>query len=230
MNKQDFIAIPRNSMLSICLMMSLSLSGCKTLDPYSGESKINKTTQGAAIGAAAGAVIGVLTGDGGRERRRNALIGAGLGALSGGAVGYYMDRQEAALRQQLASSGVSVTRHGDQIILNMPGNITFDIGSADISANFFRVLNGVSLVVKEYDKTLIEVVGHSDSTGRADYNQALSEQRAHSVSEYIISQGIVAERLGAYGYGEDYPIADNNTAIGRSLNRRVEIVLLPITR
>ena len=199
------------------------------MDPYTGESKVNKTTKGAAIGAAAGAVIGVLSGDGGRERRRNALIGAGLGALTGGAVGYYMDRQEAELRQQLAGSGVSVIRQDDQVILNMPGNVTFDVGSADISAGFFRVLNSVTLVVQEYDKTLIEVVRHSDSTGRADYNQALSEQRAHSVSEYFISQGVLPQRLGAYGYGENHPIADNSSPSGRALNRRVEIVLLPIT-
>jgi outer membrane protein OmpA-like peptidoglycan-associated protein len=222
--------MPKILIVIFCTICTFSLLSCKTLNPYTGESEINKTTKGAAIGAAAGAVIGVLSGDGGRERRRNALIGAGLGALAGGAVGYYMDRQEAQLRQQLAGSGVSVTRQGDQIILNMPGNITFDVGSADISAGFFRVLNSVTLVVKEYDKTLIEVVGHSDSTGRAEYNQALSEQRAHSVAEYFISQGIVAERLGTYGYGEDHPIADNATEMGRALNRRVEIVLLPITR
>ena len=222
--------MPKILIVIFCTICTFSLLSCKTLNPYTGESEINKTTKGAAIGAAAGAVIGVLSGDGGRERRRNALIGAGLGALAGGAVGYYMDRQEAQLRQQLAGSGVSVTRQGDQIILNMPGNITFDVGSADINAGFFRVLNSVTLVVKEYDKTLIEVVGHSDSTGRAEYNQALSEQRAHSVAEYFISQGIVAERLGTYGYGEDHPIADNTTEMGRALNRRVEIVLLPITR
>jgi len=122
-----------------------------------------------------------------------------------------------------------VIRQDDQVILNMPGNVTFDVGSADISAGFFRVLNSVTLVVQEYDKTLIEVVGHSDSTGRADYNQALSEQRAHSVSEYFISQGVLPQRLGAYGYGENHPIADNSSPSGRALNRRVEIVLLPIT-
>jgi len=221
--------LSRFLIISICLSCVQVLLSCKTLDPYTGKSKVNKTTKGAAIGAAAGAVIGVLSGDGGRERRRNALIGAGLGALTGGAVGYYMDRQEAELRQQLAGSGVSVIRQDDQVILNMPGNVTFDVGSADISAGFFRVLNSVTLVVQEYDKTLIEVVGHSDSTGRADYNQALSEQRAHSVSEYFISQGVLPQRLGAYGYGENHPIADNSSPSGRALNRRVEIVLLPIT-
>jgi len=221
--------LSRFLIISICLLGVQVLSGCKTLDPYTGESKVNKTTKGAAIGAAAGAVIGVLSGEGGREQRRNALIGAGLGALTGGAVGYYMDRQEAELRQQLAGTGVSVTRQDDQVILNMPGNITFDVGSADISAGFFRVLNSVTLVVQEYDKTLIEVVGHSDSTGRADYNQALSEQRAQSVSEYLTSQRVLPQRLGTYGYGEEHPIADNSTASGRALNRRVEIVLVPIT-
>ena len=136
---------------------SITLSACMTYDPYSGEKKVSDTTKGAGIGAAVGGVVGLLTGGDAAAHRKNALIGAGLGALAGGAVGNYMDRQQAKLRSQLAGTGVSVTRMGDNITLNMPGNITFASNSADINPNFYKVLNSVNIVLKEYDKTLVEV-------------------------------------------------------------------------
>ena len=142
--------------------------------PLYGERQVSKTTKGAGIGAAVGAVAGILTGDDSRERRKRALIGAGVGALAGGAVGNYMDRQEAKLRQQLQGTGVSVTRNGNNITLNMPGNITFKTDSADLRPDFFDVLNSVSMVLKEYDKTILEVAGHTDSTGSDQSQPALS--------------------------------------------------------
>jgi outer membrane protein OmpA-like peptidoglycan-associated protein len=205
------------------------LAACQTVDPYTGEQKTSKTTTGALIGAAAGAAVGAISGDDNRERRKRAAIGAGIGALAGGAVGNYMDRQEAELRTRLAQSGVSVTRKGDQIILNMPGNITFDTNRAEIKANFYPVLDSVAEVLHRYDKTLVEVVGHTDSTGTDAINQPLSEQRADSVSFYLRSHGVVPARLSAYGVSSNYPIASNDTAEGRALNRRVEIALLPLT-
>lgn len=206
-----------------------AMSACTTINPYTGESQTSKVVKGAGIGAATGAVIGLITGHNGRERRKNALIGAGIGAIAGGSVGYYMDVQEAKLRQKLAGTGVSVTRQGDNIVLNMPGNVTFGVNSADINSRFYEVLNSVSIVVNEYDKTLIEVMGHTDNTGAADYNQALSERRARSVSDYFKSREVLNDRLAIYGYGEDYPVADNDTEAGRTQNRRVEIALVPIT-
>jgi outer membrane protein OmpA-like peptidoglycan-associated protein len=205
------------------------LAGCQTLDPYTQEKRTSKTTKGAAIGAISGAVVGLLTGDDSRERRKRALIGAGAGALAGGAVGNYMDRQEAKLRAQLQGTGVSVTRNGDNITLNMPGNITFQTDSADLRADFFDVLNSVSLVLKEYDKTLVEVAGHTDSTGSDQYNQTLSERRANSVAQYLQTRGINQQRVLTVGGGENYPVADNETPEGRQLNRRVELSLEPIT-
>ena len=202
----------------------------KDEDPYTGDEEVKKTVIGAGAGAAAGAVVGLITGDDGRERRRNAVIGAGLGALAGGAVGYYMDTQEAKLREKLAGTGVSVTRDGDNIILNMPGNITFAVDSAAINSDFYEVLDSVTLVVNEYDKTLIEVMGHTDSTGSEEHNQGLSERRAESVANYFRSRDIETLRLGTYGYGENFPVADNDTEEGRALNRRVEIALVPITK
>ena len=217
----------------ICIVISLvviTTTSCSTTNPYTGEKQVSKAVIGAGAGAAAGAVVGLITGDDSRERRKHALIGAGFGALAGGAVGYYMDVQEAKLREKLAGTGASVTRDGDNIILNMPGNITFAVDSADINGDFFPVLDSVTLVVNEYDKTLIEIMGHTDSTGSESYNQGLSERRAKSVANYFQSRDVELLRLGSYGYGENYPVANNDTKEGRALNRRVEIALVPITK
>ncbi|MFU8820674.1 MAG: OmpA family protein [Gammaproteobacteria bacterium] len=204
-------------------------AGCQTLDPYTGEQKTSSATKGAAIGAATGAALGLLTGDDSKERRKRALIGAGVGAIAGGAVGSYMDQQEAKLREQLQGTGVSVTRVGDEIVLNMPGNVTFQTNSSDLNPQFFGVLDSVALVLKEFDKTVIQVVGHTDSTGSAEYNQTLSERRASTVATYINTRGIDAQRILAFGRGLTQPIADNATVEGRAINRRVELTLSPIT-
>lgn len=201
-----------------------------TTNPYTGERQASKAAKGAGIGAAIGAVAGVLTGDDADERRKRALIGAGVGALAGAGVGAYMDRQETKLREELQGTGVSVTRIGDDIILNMPGNITFDVNQAAINANFYPVLNSVAKVSKEFDKTLIDVAGHTDSTGTVAYNMDLSQRRAGSVAQYLQSQGVAVNRVYAEGYGPHYPIADNSTAQGRAENRRVEIALKPLTQ
>lgn len=225
------MAINSLALRSMAIGMALAVlaAGCQTIDPYTQEKKVSNTTKGAAIGAISGAVIGVLTGDDSRERRKRALIGAGAGALAGGAVGNYMDRQEAKLRAQLQGTGVSVTRNGNNITLNMPGNITFQTDSADLRADFFDVLNSVTLVVKEFDKTLVEVAGHTDSTGSDQYNQTLSERRANAVGQYLQSRGINSQRVLTVGGGENYPVASNDTPEGRQLNRRVELSLEPIT-
>ncbi|MFZ1623917.1 MAG: OmpA family protein [Gammaproteobacteria bacterium] len=215
---------------ALVLGICLALPGCQTTDPYTGQQKTSNTTKGAAIGAGVGAAIGLITGDSSSERKKRALILAGAGGLAGGAVGNYMDRQEAKLRAQLQGTGVSVTRSGDNIILNMPGNVTFKTNSADINASFYQVLNSVALVLKEFDKTVVDIAGHADSTGADDKNLELSQRRAGSVSSYLGAQGINAQRLIAVGYGEARPIASNDTAEGRTLNRRVEITLVPVTQ
>ncbi len=207
---------------------ALLAAGCQTIDPYTGEQKVSNTTKGAAIGAAAGAVVGAISGDDARERRKRALIGAGVGGLAGAGVGAYMDKQEAELREQLQGSGVSVTRQGDNITLNMPGNITFATGSSDLNARFFNVLDSVSLVLKKYDKTIVEVAGHTDSVGSDAANQALSERRANTVAQYLVSKGVKSERMITIGAGKTRPVASNDTPEGRALNRRVELTLLPL--
>ena len=213
----------------VVLAIGLSVSACETLNPYTGESQTSKATRGALIGAAAGAVVGLVSGDDAVERRQRALIGAGVGALAGGAVGYYMDQQEAKLRAELEGTGVSITRIGDNITLNMPGNVTFATDSSDLRPAFFDVLNSVGKVLKEFDQSVVEVAGHTDSTGSEDYNQGLSERRASSVSQYLAGRGINGQRLLTVGMGELRPVADNNTAEGRQANRRVELTMVPLT-
>ena len=216
--------------IAMLLIGGTLVTGCMTSDPYTGEQGVSKTTQGAAIGAAAGVAVGLITGDSSAERKKRALLLGTAGGLAGGAVGNYMDRQEAKLRAQLQGTGVSVTRNGNNIILNMPGNVTFQTNSADINASFYQVLNSVAIVLKEFDKTVVDVAGHADSTGPDDKNMELSQRRASSVSSYLAAQGINSQRLITTGYGETRPIASNDTAEGRQQNRRVEITLVPVTQ
>lgn len=205
----------------------VALSACTTINPYTGQSQTSDLTKGAAIGAVGGAIAGALIGGG--STRKRALIGAGVGALTGAGIGYYMDVQDAKLRQQLQGTGVSVTRDGDDIILNMPGNITFQTNSSQINPQFTDVLHSVALVLKEYDKTLIDVDGYTDSTGTAQYNQLLSQARAQSVADNLEAQGILPARVAVQGFGEANPIASNATPEGRAQNRRVALRLAPLT-
>ena len=203
-------------------------AGCQTTDPYTGEKKTASAAFGALIGAGAGAAIGMISGHDAKQRRQRALVGAGVGALAGGAVGAYMDKQESELRAQMRDSGVTVTRKGEDIVLNMPGNITFRTGSADLNAQFFKVLDGVAQVAKKYDKTIIEIAGHTDNVGGSDYNRQLSQRRASAVAQYLTSKGISEQRILTAGGGEEHPIASNSTEQGRAANRRVEVTLAPL--
>ncbi|HKE94106.1 MAG TPA: OmpA family protein [Povalibacter sp.] len=213
--------------LGVAAMLVVFVTGCTTVNPYTHEEQTSKAVKGAGIGAAAGAVVGLLTKG---DKLQNALIGAGVGAIAGGGVGYYMDVQEAKLRQKLEGTGVSVTRMGDNITLNMPSSITFALNSADLNAQFYNALEGVGMVLKEYDKTLIEVAGHTDSTGTEQYNQALSERRAQSVVAYLGSHGVKTSRLMTVGAGEAHPVASNDTEQGKAANRRVEMTIVPVTK
>ncbi|WEX11635.1 OmpA family protein [Chelativorans sp. AA-79] len=201
------------------------VAGCTT-DPYTGQQKMSNTAGGAALGALAGAGLGMLAGG---DDRRNALIGAGIGALAGGGIGAYMDQQEAQLRGQLQGTGVSVTRVGDQIVLNMPSNITFATDSSAIQPAFYPTLNSVALVLKKYNQTLVDVYGHTDSTGSYEHNMQLSQRRAAAVADYLVAQGTDGRRFAVIGQGPSQPVASNATPEGRAQNRRVEIRLSPLT-
>jgi outer membrane protein OmpA-like peptidoglycan-associated protein len=209
--------------------LAFLVAGCSS-NPFTGEQQVSNTAVGAGTGAALGAVTGALLGaTTSVKTRKAALIGAGIGALAGGGVGVYMDNQEAQLRKRLAASGVSVTRVGDTIVLNMPSNVTFDSDEADVKPQFYDTLNSVALVFQEYNKTLIDVVGHTDSTGEDDYNYGLSRRRASSVAQYLVSQQLDQQRFQVEGLGESQPLASNETEIGKAKNRRVEITIQPLT-
>ena len=216
--------------LAVLAISAVYLAGCTTTDPYTGEQKVSNTAGGAMIGAGLGAAAGLLIGNNPTQRRNAALIGAGVGALAGGAIGNYMDTQEAELRAQLQGTGVSVTRVGDRIVLNMPSNITFATDQDQVIPPFYATLDSVAIVLNKFNKTLVDVDGHTDSTGSAAHNQALSERRAQSVANYLAGRGVDPRRMSAVGYGFTRPIASNDTEIGRAENRRVEIAISPLRK
>ncbi|MBB1089253.1 OmpA family protein [Lysobacter sp. SG-8] len=189
---------------------------------------MSNTQKGALIGALAGVAAGLLSGDDATERRQRALVGLGVGGLAGGAIGNYQDRQERELRESMQGTGVDVVRQGDNITLNMPSNITFDFDKSDLKPAFYPVLDQVAETLKEYDQTIIEVAGHTDSVGSDAYNQQLSERRARSVGDYLMQDGIMRDRFILVGAGEGHPVASNDTDAGRAQNRRVEITLVPV--
>lgn len=208
-------------------VLAIAVSGCATMDPYSGEKKTSNATKGVAAGAILGAVVGAATSSK-NDREKGVLTGAAAGAAVGGGAGYYMDRQEKVLRDRLQGTGVQIQRDGDNIQLIMPGNITFATGKSDIRSDFYSVLDSVATILKEFKDTRINVSGHTDNTGGADLNQMLSEQRASSVKSYLIDGKVSSGRVNAVGYSYRYPIASNSTSQGREANRRVELQLEPL--
>ena len=215
--------------LAITILLAFALTACTTINPYTGDTQTSKATTGAMIGVGVGVLAGIISGDDSRERRKRALIGAGIGAIAGGGVGYYMDVQEAKLRQELADTGIIFERQGNNIVMAMPGNVTFDVNKANIKGQFYPVLDRLIKILKERNQTLIEVAGHTDNTGSDAINLPLSRDRASSVANYMASKGIVRSRLAELGLGSAHPIADNTTEANRQMNRRVEITLVPIT-
>jgi outer membrane protein OmpA-like peptidoglycan-associated protein len=206
-----------------------TLSGCAT---YTGQTSDpndpNRTRTGALIGAGIGAVAGLLSGGDAVERRQRALVGAGVGGLAGAGIGAYQDRQEAALRRDLEGTGVDVVRNGDNITLNMPGNITFAFDSSNLQPQFHPVLDNVASTLTQYNQTVIEVAGHTDNVGTDSYNQQLSVQRANAVAAYLGGRGVIQQRMMIVGAGETRPVASNDTEAGRAQNRRVEITIVPV--
>ena len=210
------------------------LSGCAAHGPYdqgaqTGQAEsagMSKTAKYGGLGALAGAAAGALISH--DDRGKGALIGAAVGGASGAGYGYYADKQEAQLRQQMQGTGVEVQRQGDNIQLIMPGNITFATDSADISSGFYNPLNNLANSFKQYDQNSIEIVGHTDSTGGYQYNMGLSQRRAQSVANYLVSQGVNSSRVTTRGAGPDQPVASNANESGRQQNRRVEVNLRPL--
>ncbi len=206
-----------SGILAGSLLLTTLISGC-TSNPYTGDEQASK----AAIGAITGAIVGAAVSSK-SDRKKGALIGAAVG----GGAGYYMDVQEKKLRDQLQGTGVSVTRDGTNISLNMPGNLTFSTGSSEVSPSFYSILNSVVLVFKEFPKTTIRVAGHTDSVGSESFNLELSQKRAQAVASYFTAQGVEHARFQVIGYGESSPIASNDSEQGRAQNRRVELLIVP---
>ncbi|WP_439472429.1 OmpA family protein [Brevundimonas sp.] len=206
----------------------LGAAACTTTDPYSSTPRRNNTGTGVIAGALGGALLGYLTNTSNSEEgRKNALIGAGIGALGGAAVGQYMDRQQRALEAELSGTGVGVARQGDNLILRMPSDVTFATNQSSIDSRFLATLDDVARVLQQYDQSMVDVIGHTDSSGGDAINQPLSERRASSVASYLIDRGILRERLYVAGVSSRNPIADNSTTQGRAQNRRVEILIRP---
>ena len=214
----------------IAALCATAMVGACTTDPYTGEQKVSNTAGGAALGAGLGALAGLAVGGSKNAQRNAVLIGAGVGALAGGAIGAHMDNQEAALREQLRGTGVSVTRAGDQIILNMPSDVTFGTDQDAVRSSFYPTLNSVAIVLQRFRQTVIDVYGHTDSDGDDSYNFDLSQRRALSVANYLSAQGVDSRRFSVTGFGETRPIGSNADAGGRALNRRVEIQLTALTQ
>ena len=213
---------------ALASLAAFTVTGCVT-DPETGEKRISK----AAIGGLGGAVGGYLLGDliGGRNSRTEEIVGAGIGAVAGAGVGYYMDQQEKKLRERTAGTGIDVERQGDQLVLNMPGDVTFDYNSAVVKPNFRSALDSVASTLGEYPSTFIDVYGHTDSTGSDTYNQGLSERRAASVADYLAGRGVNRARMATLGYGESQlKCAPERSEADYQCNRRVEIRIAPVTQ
>jgi len=200
----------------------ITVSACVT-DPNTGERKVSRTALGGAGGAGLGYLLGSVIG--GKTAR---ILGAGIGGVAGAAVGYQMDKQIKELKESTAGSGIDVTQEGDGILLNLP-DVTFAVDSTAISPSFQASLDKVAQSMMQYPDSLIDVYGHTDSTGSDAYNLDLSQRRADAVARYLISRGVSSARIQTKGMGESAPIADNATAEGRSINRRVEIKITPVT-
>ncbi len=217
--------MPVSKRFTAMLVASTLLTTACVTNENTGEREFAwRTAGGAGLGAVAGYLLGDLIGG----NRTAAIIGAGIGGVAGGAVGNYMDRQEARLRQQTEGTGIDIIRQGDELVLRMPEGITFAYNQSEVQPQFRSTLDQVAGTLQEYRSTAIDIYGHTDSTGSDSYNQGLSERRAQSVANYLVTRGIDRVRIGTRGYGESQPIADNATEAGRAANRRVEIRIVPI--
>lgn len=207
----------------VCAVAVVTLGACATDDPN------RRAKTGAAIGAVAGAVIGNQV----SHARGAPIVGAVVGAIAGGAVGNYMDKQKAELERQLAEEAarkdLAITELSDgSLKIGIASDVSFDVDSAQIKPDALNTYAKIANVLKTYDKTVIHVVGHTDSTGSDEYNQSLSERRAASVASYMGGQGLPGTRVRQEGRGEREAVASNSTADGRKKNRRVDIVIKPV--
>jgi outer membrane protein OmpA-like peptidoglycan-associated protein len=217
----------RKALVAAALAATTLTAACVT-DPVTGERRVSKAAIGGGVGVLGGYLLGDLVG--GRNDRTEKIVGAGIGGLAGAGIGAYMDRQEQELRRRTAGTDIRVIRQGDDLVLNMPSNVTFATNESNVQPQFRATLDQVADVLKQYNQTYIDVYGHTDSTGSDAYNLSLSQRRAASVADYLSARGVQSARLGTRGFGETQPVADNESEEGKAANRRVEIKLVPITQ
>lgn len=215
------------SLIAVSAASLLALSACSNPDTMSNNNDFKKTGTGAAIGAGIGAVAGLISGDDSKEKKQNALKGAVIGAAGGAVVGNVLDKQAAELRESLGNDRVTITNTGDRLIVTLPQDITFASDSATLSPSIQSDLVAVANNLQNYPDSTVQIIGHTDSTGEAAYNQRLSVDRANSVTNVLAGSGVPSFRLQPIGRGEDQPVASNLTEEGKAQNRRVEIVILP---
>jgi len=209
--------------LALAAISALALTACEA--PLPGQTNDN-ARHGALVGAGLGAVLGAVTGNNSDERLRNAAIGGALGAGLGAIGGSNLDRQEAELRQQLGAN-VGIVNNGQNLTVTLPQDILFAVDSASLTSALQGDLRSVAASLNRYPETTVNVIGHTDNTGAAAYNQDLSQRRAQAVSSVLVNAGVAPVRVRAIGRGEDQPIASNLTPEGRQQNRRVEIIITP---
>ena len=189
------------------------------------DGRVNENIAGGAIaGAAVGAITGAIIGN-----RKGAVIGAGVGAIAGAGIGAYLDEQQKELEKNLEGTGATVTNTGEELLVNLPSEVTFAVGKANIQKRFRQPLARVAETLVKYESSVVDVVGHTDNTGSEAFNQKLSEERANRVATFLQKRGVIRQRIAAYGEGETRPVATNETKQGRAKNRRVEIIITPIT-
>ena len=218
---------PSNTRPIIASVTALSLltAGCVT-DPNTGHRHVSRAAIGIGVGVASGILLGgVIGGAGGR------IIGAGIGGIVGGSIGYTMDKQFTQLKEKTEGSGVSITKVDDNkaILVSLPAGVTFDSDSYMLRPEFRPTLDQIAQSLRDYPNSLVDVYGHTDSSGTPAHNQVLSENRARTVSDYLTTLGVSPMRLRAQGFAATLPVADNATMEGRARNRRVEIKIVPIS-
>lgn len=218
----------KSRFISLALIGVMTLTGCAT-DEFGNRRPLTDSEKGAIIGAGLGVLAGLTT----KDKKKKAVLYGLVGGIAGGAVGHYMDNQkkdfEKQLRSEIEQGNITVEKLPENnLMVTMTAHTAFNIDSTTLKEGFKPSMGKIAGVVNKYGKTHLNLVGHTDNTGSRSHNQALSERRAQSVQAFLGSQGVIPQRMSVYGMGEDKPRASNATEHGRTLNRRVEIIIEPI--
>jgi outer membrane protein OmpA-like peptidoglycan-associated protein len=215
------------SLLFVATAGTVFMAGCTPPQTYNANDPNQRTREGAMIGAGTGALLGVLSGKGGKNKLDRAVVGGLLGAGAGAIVGNVLDKQAAELQRDITTNGVSIINQGNQLVVSMPEGILFPVDSATVNPGIMNDLYTVANSLNRYPNSRVEVIGHTDNTGSAAYNQDLSQRRASAVASVLQQGGVSGARVVPYGRGESQPVASNLTSQGRAQNRRVEIIIIP---